>query len=213
MNTVENQSTTTKPKHTGTKNMFDNPLLEKLSRTNAAVPITMYYVIPVFLLAYGNLYASVPLLKLLLLFVGGAFFFTFLEYVLHRYVFHMSTETELRKKIQYNIHGLHHDYPKDKDRLAMPPLASIILALVLYGLFYIMMGDNAYGFLAGVMVGYSTYLLVHYVVHAYPPPKNFLKELWVNHAVHHYKEGEHAFGVSSPLWDYVFGTMPKKKTN
>jgi 4-hydroxysphinganine ceramide fatty acyl 2-hydroxylase len=213
MNTVENSSTTTKPKHTGTKNMFDNPLLEKLSRTNAAVPITMYYVIPLVLLAYGSSYTPVPLLKLLLLFVAGAFFFTFLEYILHRYVFHMSTETELRKKIQYNIHGLHHDYPKDKDRLAMPPLASIVLALVLYGLFYLIMGDNAYGFLAGVMVGYSTYLLVHYVVHAYPPPKNFLKELWVNHAVHHYKEGEHAFGVSSPLWDYVFGTMPKKKNN
>jgi sterol desaturase/sphingolipid hydroxylase (fatty acid hydroxylase superfamily) len=212
MNTVEKQSTT-KPKHTGTKNMFDNPLLEKLTRTNAAVPITMYYVIPVFLILYGSMYTPVPLSKLLLLFVAGAFFFTFLEYILHRYVFHMSTETELRKKIQYNIHGLHHDYPKDKDRLAMPPLASIILALVLYGLFYLLMGDNAYGFLAGVMVGYSTYLLVHYVVHAFPPPKNFLKELWVNHAVHHYKEGEHAFGVSSPFWDYVFGTMPKKKSN
>jgi sterol desaturase/sphingolipid hydroxylase (fatty acid hydroxylase superfamily) len=210
MSTFEN-SDYIKPKNTGTKNMFDNPVLEKLTRVHAVVPITMYYVMPIFLLAYGAFYTSLSSAKLALLFFGGAFFFTFLEYVLHRYVFHMNTDTEARKKIQYNIHGLHHDYPKDKDRLAMPLPASITLAIVLYTVFYLLMGINAYGFLAGVMVGYSTYLCVHYVVHAYPPPKNFLKALWINHSVHHYKGGDHAFGVSSPLWDYVFGTMPKKK--
>lgn len=210
MSTFKDYSSSSKPNHTGTKNMFDNPVLERLTRTNAFVPISMYYAIPVLLIAYGYIYASLPGTTLALLFFSGAFFFTFLEYILHRFLFHMDTDTELKKKIQYNIHGLHHDYPKDKDRLAMPVLASITLAIVLYTTFYLIMGTYTYGFLSGVMVGYSTYLLVHYVVHAYAPPKNFLKNLWVNHAVHHYKEGEHAFGVSSPLWDYVFGTMPKK---
>jgi 4-hydroxysphinganine ceramide fatty acyl 2-hydroxylase len=212
MDTFENKNSI-KPKNTGSGSMFSNPVLEKLSRTNAAIPITMFYVIPVPLMVYGNLYSSMSLLHLMILFVSGAFFFTFLEYMLHRYVFHMSTETEFRKELQYKLHGLHHDYPKDKDRLAMPILASITLAIVLFTLFYFTMGNNVFGFLPGVMAGYSTYLLVHYVVHAYPPPKNFMKGLWINHAVHHYKEGDHAFGVSSPLWDYVFGTMPKKKTN
>ena len=206
-----NNSNYIKPKNTGTKNLFDNPVLEKLTRVNSAVPIMMYYLMSVFLLCYGALCTSLSSLKLSSLFFGGAFFFTFLEYVLHRYVFHMNTDTETRKKIQYNIHGLHHDYPKDKDRLAMPLPASIALALFLYTIFYFIMGENTYGFLAGVMIGYSTYLFVHYAVHAYPPPKNFLKGLWINHSVHHYKEGDHAFGVSSPLWDYIFGTMPKKK--
>ncbi len=204
------EHTDSKPKNSGTKNMFDNPLLEGLTRVNAIIPITIYYVLPVFLFIYGALYTPLSITRLSLLFLSGAFFFTFLEYILHRYVFHMNTNTETRKKIQYNIHGLHHDYPKDKDRLAMPLLASTGLAGFLYALFYLIIGINVYGFLSGIMVGYSTYLLVHYVVHAYPPPKNFLKELWVHHAIHHYKEGNHAFGVSSPLWDYLFGTMPKK---
>ncbi|MEX2379667.1 MAG: sterol desaturase family protein, partial [Vicingaceae bacterium] len=43
------------------------------------------------------------------------------------------------------------------------------------------------------------------------PPKNFLKQLWIHHSIHHYQEDDKAFGVSSPLWDYVFGTMPSKK--
>jgi sterol desaturase/sphingolipid hydroxylase (fatty acid hydroxylase superfamily) len=34
--------------------------------------------------------------------------------------------------------------------------------------------------------------------------------LWVNHSVHHYKDGEIVFGVSSPLWDYIYGTMKLK---
>ena len=49
------------------------------------------------------------------------------------------------------------------------------------------------------------------MVHVYQPPKNFLKVLWINHSVHHYKHGEYVFGVSSPLWDYIYGTMKEKK--
>jgi sterol desaturase/sphingolipid hydroxylase (fatty acid hydroxylase superfamily) len=67
--------------------------------------------------------------------------------------------------------------------------------------------------LPGFLVGYAFYLSVHYMVHVYQPPKNFLKVLWINHAVHHYKHGEYVFGVSSPLWDYIFGTMREKGTH
>jgi sterol desaturase/sphingolipid hydroxylase (fatty acid hydroxylase superfamily) len=75
------------------------------------------------------------------------------------------------------------------------------------------MGDYAFAFLPGFLVGYASYLAVHYMVHAYQPPRNFMKMLWVNHGIHHYKDGEIIFGVSSPLWDYIFGTMsiPHKK--
>jgi len=49
------------------------------------------------------------------------------------------------------------------------------------------------------------------MVHAYPPPKNIFKMLWINHGIHHYKNGEMIYGVSSPLWDYIYGTMKEKK--
>jgi sterol desaturase/sphingolipid hydroxylase (fatty acid hydroxylase superfamily) len=72
------------------------------------------------------------------------------------------------------------------------------------------MGDFVFAFLPGFLVGYASYLGVHYMVHAYQPPKNFLKTLWINHSIHHYKDGEIVFGVSSPLWDYIYGTMKEK---
>jgi sterol desaturase/sphingolipid hydroxylase (fatty acid hydroxylase superfamily) len=108
------------------------------------------------------------------------------------------------------MHGVHHEYPKDKTRLAMPPLLAIIVASILFTVFFVLMGEAAYAFFPGFIWGYAGYLLVHYCVHAYPPPKNVFKLLWINHAVHHYKDGEAVFGVSSPLWDYVFDTMDVK---
>ncbi|MEK0441073.1 MAG: hypothetical protein RL403_51, partial [Bacteroidota bacterium] len=125
--------------------------------------------------------------------------------------FHMEPDTPLKDKLQYNVHGVHHDYPKDKDRLAMPPFVSAAYAAIFYLVFTLIMGDFALYFLPGFLVGYAGYLGVHYAVHAYNPPKNFLKVLWVNHAIHHYKDPDSSFGVSSPLWDYLLGTLPKKE--
>jgi 4-hydroxysphinganine ceramide fatty acyl 2-hydroxylase len=198
-------------KHEGTKILSDNPLIEKVTRTNTAVPITLYYLLGAIFLLIGIAYAKTGIIQSIALFFGGFLLFTFLEYAMHRWLFHMSTHTPFRKRIQYIMHGVHHEYPKDKDRLSMPIPASLFILFGLFLLFYILLHTSVFAFLAGVMYGYSTYLLVHYMVHAYAPPKNFMKVLWNNHAIHHYRGSNDSFGVSSPLWDYVFGTMPKKK--
>jgi sterol desaturase/sphingolipid hydroxylase (fatty acid hydroxylase superfamily) len=123
----------------------------------------------------------------------------------------MKPNSEIKKRIQYNMHGIHHEFPKDKGRLAMPPILSIILAVLFFGIFYLLMDTGVFGFLPGMLTGYASYLLVHYIVHIYSPPKNFFKYLWINHSIHHYKNNKVAFGVSSPLWDYVFNTIPTKE--
>lgn len=93
----------------------------------------------------------------------------------------------------------------------MPPILSVTLSSIILGINYLIFDVNAKAFTGGFLFGYAAYLGVHYMVHAIKPPKNFLKILWVNHSIHHYKDDERAFGVSSPLWDLVFGTLPKKK--
>ncbi|GAL83759.1 fatty acid hydroxylase [Sporocytophaga myxococcoides] len=203
--------TTNKPKNSGTKQLFDNPILERLSRTHISIPISIFVVISAVLLYYAFRYTTLPGYLIPLLFLGGFLFFTLIEYLVHRFVFHMEPTSNFKKKIQYNMHGVHHEFPKDKDRLAMPPLLSITLAVIFFVIFYSLMNTKVFGFLPGLLMGYASYLFVHYIVHAYAPPKNIFKELWVNHAIHHYKDNSTVFGVSSPLWDYVFGTMPPKK--
>lgn len=199
------------PKNKGTKKLFKNPILEKLSRTHISVPLTIFSAYAVTLLYWDITHTSLSARATVALFFLGFISFTFVEYLVHRYVYHINTDTEWRKKFQYNAHGVHHEFPKDKDRLAMPPLLSITVATLLLLFFRLVMGDFAFAFLPGFLVGYAYYLSVHYVVHIYQPPRNFLRVLWINHSVHHYKDGDVVFGVSSPLWDYVFGTMRLKE--
>jgi sterol desaturase/sphingolipid hydroxylase (fatty acid hydroxylase superfamily) len=195
------------PKNKGTKTLFRNPVLEKLSRTHISVPLVIFGFYAATLLYWSVTHTSLSSGTTIGLFFLGFLSFTFVEYLVHRYVYHLSTHTEARRKFQYNAHGVHHEFPKDKERLAMPPLLSITIATLLLLLFRLVMGDFTFAFLPGFLVGYAYYLAVHYMVHIYQPPKNFLRWLWVNHSVHHYKDGDLVFGVSSPLWDYIFGTM------
>lgn len=199
-----------KPKNQGTKVLFKNPVLEKLARTNFMVPITMYVVVSAYLMYLNFDRGYLNVLQSVLIFFAGLITWTWVEYELHKHVFHMLTNTKLKERIQYMFHGVHHEYPRDKTRLAMPPLMSAVLVTILYFTFKLFMGKYVFSFLPGFLVGYSSYLFVHYSIHAFRPPKNFLKTLWIYHSVHHYKDDTIAFGVSSPLWDYVYGTVPEK---
>jgi sterol desaturase/sphingolipid hydroxylase (fatty acid hydroxylase superfamily) len=196
-----------RPKHEGSKKLFKNPVLEQLSRTHIAVPLTIFGLYSCGLLFWNVTHTSLSASVTVGLFFLGILVFTWVEYMLHRFIFHMGTFTRLREKLQYTMHGVHHEFPKDKDRLAMPPLLSVTISTVLLLVFRVLMGDFVFAFLPGFLVGYAFYLSIHYMVHAFQPPKNFFKILWVNHSIHHYKNGEGVYGVSSPLWDYVYGTM------
>lgn len=209
---MDQQAEKIKPKNTGTKKVFDNPILERLTRTHISVPITILMTIAAGLLYVAFVYTDYTHLTPLYvvgLYFTGFFLFTLIEYIAHRYLFHMKPTNEFKRKVQYALHGLHHEYPKDKDRLAMPPIMSFLLAIVFFFVFRALMGTMVFGFLPGFITGYCGYLFVHFIVHAYNPPNNIFKGLWLNHAVHHYKDNTQIFGVSSQLWDYVFGTIKK----
>ena len=200
-------TTDIKPQNKGTKQLFQNPILEKLSRTHISVPLIIFFLYSSALLYWSVTHTDLSAGMTVAMFFLGMISFTWVEYNVHRYFFHMKAHTEQRAKIQYTAHGVHHEFPKDKTRLAMPPVLSITISTILLLVFRLILGDLVFSFLPGFLVGYAGYLSVHYMVHAFQPPKNFLKALWINHGTHHYKNGEVVFGVSSPLWDYIYGTM------
>jgi len=199
-----------RPKHKGSATLMKNPHLEKLTRTHIAFPLILFSGISVILIYYGIIEKGIQFPNIILLFSIGFFFFTLVEYLMHRFLFHLPVTSQKREKFVYTIHGVHHDYPKDKSRLAMPPLLSLILATIFFIIFQSLMGNYSFGFLAGFLMGYNVYLSIHYSIHAFKVPGNFLKILWHHHSIHHYREPNRAFGVSSPFWDLVFGTMPEK---
>ncbi len=192
----------------GSARLFESRILETLTRTRFVFPVTLYYLIALVSIGYAAFYTDQHLIRLLYLFPLGILAFTLVEYLIHRYIFHFSAHSEEEQKLQYSIHGVHHEFPKDKDRLAMPPVLSLSIAVIFFTIFYFLMGETVWLFFPGFTSGYSTYLIIHYAVHRYRPPANFLKYLWKHHSLHHYKSDDYAFSVSLPIWDILFGTMP-----
>ena len=200
-----------RPKHKGSAQLFQNPVLERLSHTHIALPVGIFALTTVLSLYYGLTHGFMSGASAFGLFLLGLLAFTFAEYAVHRYLYHIPATTPGRAKFQYTMHGVHHEYPKDKTRLAMPPIITVFVSSLLFFIFRLAFGSYAFGLLGGFTFGYATYLFVHYAIHAYSPPKNFLKVWWTHHSQHHYRQDEVAFGVSSTLWDHIIGTMPGKK--
>ena len=207
--TVEAPSAAARPKHKGSAQLFQNPALERLTHTHIALPVSIFLLTAAVSVYYGITRGLLAGVSGIALFVGGWLLFTLAEYCVHRYLYHMPATSERRARIQYTMHGVHHEYPKDKTRLAMPPIITVFVASLLFVIFRFVFGSYVFGVLGGFTFGYALYLFVHYAIHAYSPPKNFLKFWWHHHSQHHYRQDEVAFGVSTTLWDHVIGTMPK----
>ena len=196
----------------GQAQLFRNQYLEYLTKTHPLVIWGLYVPIVTFMLYYSNTVLQLGAASIFIIFLGGMFFWSFFEYCIHRFVFHFFAESGRAKKIVYIIHGNHHEYPRDRERLFMPPVPSLIMASVIFLMqFFVwnLFGVSGYvfAFFPGFMLGYLMYGTMHYAIHAWNPPFKWMKPLWRNHHLHHYKNTELGFGVSSTLWDHVFGTM------
>ena len=184
--------------------------MEMMTKTHPFVIYSIYFPVIAWMLYYGAAYKGLALGGEILMFITGALFWSLFEYVMHRYVFHYITEKPKLQKFVYTMHGVHHEYPRDKERLFMPPVPSIIVASIIFSIIYMTMGWYALAFFPGFLFGYLMYGSMHYAIHAFAPPR-FLKALWRNHHLHHYKYPEKGFGVSSVLWDVIFRTVPPRK--
>ena len=192
--------------------MFESDVLEKFSRIHPATPFVVY--VPVVCAALYRTWARhVDVLTAAGLCLGGLFVWTLSEYFLHRYVFHWTKDTAFGRRVHFLLHGVHHDYPNDSDRLVMPLLTSLPLAVIFYTAFYFAFGGVrlAEPFYAGYVIGYLCYDGTHYAVHHFKQTSAIGKFLKRHHMLHHHADHSGGFGVSSPLWDHVFGTMPQVK--
>jgi sterol desaturase/sphingolipid hydroxylase (fatty acid hydroxylase superfamily) len=191
----------------GQAQLFKNQYLEYLTKTHPLVIWGMYLPVLVLLPYYSLNSLGFTAARVFLTFLSGMFFWSFFEYIMHRFVFHYVADTERGKKINYVLHGNHHEYPRDRDRLFMPAAPSLIIASTLFLLMSLVLNKNVFAFFPGFMLGYLIYGSMHYAIHAWNPPFKWMKGLWRNHHLHHYKQDHRGFGVSSTLWDHVFGTM------
>lgn len=191
----------------GQARLFENPILEALTKTHPLVIWGMYLPILGWMIYHAATANDFSTARIFFVWLIGLFSWTLFEYIAHRFLFHMMPDSDTGKRIAYVLHGNHHHYPRDKQRLFMPPVPSLILAGIIFSMQYLLMGNYAFMFFPGFMLGYLLYGSMHYAIHAWNPPFKFMKPLWRNHHLHHYKDEHMGFGVSSTFWDRVFGTM------
>jgi sterol desaturase/sphingolipid hydroxylase (fatty acid hydroxylase superfamily) len=191
----------------GQARLFKSDYLEMLTKTHPLVIWGMYLPVILYMLYYSNGGLGFSFSRITLTFVGGIFFWSFFEYLAHRFIFHMISNKPSLQRFAYTLHGNHHHYPRDRQRLFMPPVPSVVLASAIFGLMYLVLRQHTFMFFPGFILGYLMYGTMHYAIHAWNPPFKWMKGLWRNHHLHHYKNEHHGFGVSSTIWDHVFGTM------
>lgn len=183
--------------------LFKGKLFDSLSKVHFTVPL--YIFIPVILLfGYSSFNLGIDLFSFFIYFLGGIAIWTITEYVLHRFVFHYHPTSEFGKKIHFIFHGVHHDYPRDKKRLVMPPSASIPLATLFYFIFSLFLPQQfLFAFFPGFLLGYLVYDMMHYAMHHHNFKNSTLKKIKQHHMLHHYQDATKGYGVSSSLWDII----------
>ena len=193
--------------------LFRSRFLDFFSRIHPVVPALIYVPVVAGLIVLG-VDRGLGAWETVLLVAAGLLLWTLTEYWLHRKVFHWEPDHPIGSRMHFIIHCVHHDHPNDKMRLVMPPGASIPLALLFFGAFWLIFGSQtAYPLFAGFLVGYLTYDYMHYYLHHFVPKSSLGKRLREQNMRHHFQDHRYGYGVSSPLWDVVFGTLPRRRNH
>lgn len=198
------------PRHTkDSAPIFGSPYLEVFTKT-------AWYVIPVVWLPFMSYitYLSSEVLgplEIVICFVLGLVNWSLLEYFIHRFVFHVDSllpDNSIALTAHFLLHGIHHFLPMDGLRLVMPPALAVVLAYPIF-MMYTAFIPHHYGLAVagGTFMGYILYDLTHYYLHHGKPFGEHLKEMKTYHLDHHYKESNLGFGITSKIWDKVFGTV------
>lgn len=199
-------------KHTTSIRIFKNPVLEWTTHVHPLVPLCVWapFIAYLYLTTYQKNLFTVR--QFVTWFLIGMTVWTLTEYVLHRFVFHFPAKNRYTKRFVFLFHGLHHDDPQDPTRLVMPPVPAILIVFLLWHFFDIFLTAEVLPiFMANFLIGYLCYDYIHYATHHFPMTSKIGKFLRKYHLQHHYSHEKSKYGVSSPIWDYIFNTVKGPK--
>ncbi len=187
--------------------LFRSPLLERLTLTRPLPVACLWLSIAAALVLWSTLSPEWRLLPGLGWAVAGMFFWTLFEYGMHRVLFHWSATSDAGRHAVFVMHGGHHAQPEDEMRGLMPPLASVPIAVAVFALAALVLDppwlQSAF---SGFTLGYLAFDMIHWATHHARPAGPIGRAIKRYHLRHHFDRRPGNFGVSTPLWDIVFGT-------
>ena len=137
-------------------------------------------------------------------FVFGFLYGSFLEYMIHRFVFHKLGHK--KKSIwSYHIKG-HHVLSRKNNFIDLTESQAESVGMIFLILIHIPLISISLGAWLGVTVYALSFKILHGVQHRNP---EFTKKYMKWHWDHHMKSPNKNFGVVVPWMDYLFGTRKK----
>ncbi len=173
------------------------------------MPSLLYLPLALLLVIISLSYQQRSILSVILFLALGLFTWTFIEYLLHRFIFHLTQIPEPWKNLASGLHMAHHRSTDAEDLILAPPFVSLMFGGILYLFFALCLQSwaNAAFMEAGLFIGYVIYEWMHFAAHCYQAHFSFGKYLKAYHLKHHFKNPKSAFGVTTPLWDFLFKTQ------
>jgi hypothetical protein len=134
----------------------------------------------------------------------GASGWTFTEYVVHRWLGHDAKTRPNFFEIEHTRHHAEGDYfaPSWKKGL----VGTAVLAGIAFPATRIVGATTGWAFAAGFAGMYLTYEWVHRRAHTHPGATSYGRWVRHHHFSHHFTDPRRNHGVTSPVWDWVFGT-------
>ena len=185
--------------------MFERP---RRLLSQPLLPVVVIGLFAAYLACYAVVGAALTMLRAFVLIAFGLTIWTFVEYLVHRFVLHYDAHSKFGERLTYLGHGRHHENPTAHDHLVFSPLFSIPAAAAFYGLFSLLAGSiDAAPLFAGFVLGYVAYEALHYLMHGCTRSRiRLFLRLRQRHLCHHNRDEHFDFGVTTPIWDYVFRT-------
>ena len=189
--------------------VFKNGFLEKFAQAHPITPGVWFG----WLVVWG-LYDGVTRMGALGLglFLAGVLLTTLIEYTLHRWLFHFEPKNEGQRMQVFLLHGYHHEFMNDPMRLVLPPIGIWPVAAIIAGVWYLVFGAYWFPIFGGTCAGYIAYDWTHYYTHHGNPKGGIGRWIKRYHMLHHHDSPNHRYGITSPLWDFVFGTFLPLRT-
>lgn len=109
---------------------------------------------------------------------------------------------------------MHHAFPNMANNVAVPAVSTLVQLGVIYAGYNLFLCDlSTLMLIIGLLAALTFYDIIHYYCHfGYQTNIKWLNYLRTYHLKHHYRNEDRNFGVTSPIWDIVFGTYDCKKS-
>jgi sterol desaturase/sphingolipid hydroxylase (fatty acid hydroxylase superfamily) len=188
--------------------MFESDFFEFFSKVHPAAPFLLWVPIAIAIPTWAIWSGTTTLPVLAVMAPLGFVTWQVTEYFAHKKLFHWLGVGPISRRFHDIVHGFHHTYPDDPDRLVMPLAVSISLATLVAGLLWLVQAPAfTVPWFTGFLSGYLFYDFMHWSTHFRKPRTEWERTMRAHHMAHHFAEPELNFGISNRWVDRLLGTL------